>query len=37
MLALTVSARRSPLLADMKGRIELMEDLDPEAARAIVD
>jgi len=37
MLALTVSARRSPLLADTRCPIELMEDLDPEAARAIVD
>ncbi len=27
----------TPLFADIKGSTELMEDLDPEEARAIVD
>src|SRR6201982_2266871 len=33
----TANARRSLLFADIKGSTELMRDLDPEEARAIVD
>src|ERR1700745_4395162 len=33
----TANARRSLLFADIKGSTELMRDLDPEEARAIID